>query len=162
VSRDSCPAPVLAVLLRQAGERAVARMKERADTEDPRDWGSRRHFRQYVATLRSGRFSLDRGELVVSVTVCGKSGGHVAAEALDQASFDMALPGEWAIDERGPGSYALVPYALVPAAVAHGKVTYRDKPPGCYDHDVVPGFSPVTWGDLRPPAGEAAAVLPGG
>lgn len=30
-----------------------------------------------------------------------------------------------------------------------GKLTYRDKPAGSYDHDVVPGFSPVTWGDLR-------------
>lgn len=29
------------------------------------------------------------------------------------------------------------------------RVTYRDKPADAYDHDVVPGFSPVTWGDLR-------------
>ena len=29
------------------------------------------------------------------------------------------------------------------------RVTYRDKPDGAHDYDVVPGFSPVTWGDLR-------------
>ena len=28
-------------------------------------------------------------------------------------------------------------------------VTYRDKPADARDHDVVPGFSPVTWGDLK-------------
>lgn len=29
------------------------------------------------------------------------------------------------------------------------RITYRDKPAGAHDHDVVPGFSPVTWGDLK-------------
>jgi hypothetical protein len=50
-----------------------------------------------------------RGEVTVSVHVYGKSGGHVAAEALDMASFDIGLPGEWAIVGRGRGRYALVP-----------------------------------------------------
>ncbi len=50
-----------------------------------------------------------RGEVTVSVQVHGKTGGHVAAEALDAASFDAGLPGEWAIGGRGPGRYALVP-----------------------------------------------------
>jgi hypothetical protein len=39
----------------------------------------------------------------------GKSGGHVAAEALHAASFDAGLPGEWAVAGRGRGRYALVP-----------------------------------------------------
>ena len=95
--------------LRRVADRAVELMKERADTEDPRDWGERRYFDQYVATLRSGRAWVTRGEVTVSVHVYGKSGGHVASEALDRASFDIGLPGEWAIAGRGRGRYALVP-----------------------------------------------------
>ena len=45
-------------------------------------------------------------------------------------------------------SYVGLTEDAIPAAPS-GKVTHRDKPAGSYDHDVVPGFSPVTWGDLR-------------
>ena len=37
------------------------------------------------------------------------------------------------------------------------RVTYRDKPAEAHDYDVVPGFNPVMWGDLKPR--ESAADL---
>jgi hypothetical protein len=65
----------------------------------------------------------------------------------------------WVVRSREfPCQYVELTEDAIPDAPS-GKVTYRDKPAGSYDHDVVPGFSPVTWGDLRKaPAATAAPV----
>lgn len=64
----------------------------------------------------------------------------------------------WVVKSRDfPCQWVSLTEDAIPAAPS-GKVTYRDKPAGSYDHDVVPGFSPATWGDLRKVATAATAA----
>jgi hypothetical protein len=77
---------------------------------------------------------------------------YLARVLPDAGTVTIHLPGGYKpvrITAGSPYEGFICPIKGDPPARVTG-IRYRDKPPDAYDHDVVPGFDPVTWGDLRP------------
>jgi len=90
--------------------RARDRTRERADSEDWRDWMWPESYRRYVALLRTVKTHVG----VNGSVFCRVSGpdvdvwGYVASEALDGAFGELGMDGDdWMIEDIRPGIYRL-------------------------------------------------------
>jgi hypothetical protein len=81
-------------------------LRDRADREDSRDWGTMNSYRRYVALLNTGAAWAVNGN-TVAASVYGPDAelwGQAVADAFDTASQDYDLPNGH-IHDNAPGLY---------------------------------------------------------
>lgn len=98
--------PLTSTTAQEIADAVPGILRERAEREDSRDWGTMNGYRRYVALLNTGA-AWRVNDSTVAASVSGSDAelwDQAVADAFDTASQDYDLP-RGHIQHVGPGSY---------------------------------------------------------